>query len=94
VSRQGHHFSEEERRRLQKTLLEYLGLSEVLEPEPPEEVVDDLLSVVELPGLGRACRCRICNALFVSRDDFERHRLNPDPLCRERRLRPAGESSG
>jgi phage FluMu protein Com len=71
---------------LQRTLLEYLGLSEVFGPEPKEEVVDDLLSVVELPGLGRAFKCRVCNALFVSLGDFERHRTSPDPDCRGKRV--------
>jgi predicted RNA-binding Zn-ribbon protein involved in translation (DUF1610 family) len=77
---------EGEERRRQLTLLKFLGLSEVLEPEPPEEVVDGLLSIVELPGLGKAFKCRVCGSLYVSRDDFERHRASPDPDCRGRRV--------
>jgi hypothetical protein len=84
VPRQGRREDEERERRL--TLLKFLGLSEVLEPGPPEEVVDELLAVTELPGLGRAFKCRVCGALFVSRDDFERHRLSPDRGCGAKRV--------
>jgi len=86
VPRDGHQEGREEKEReAQLSLLKFLGLSEVLEPEPPEEVVDELLSLVELPGLGRAFRCRRCNSVFVSRNDFERHRA----VCQGARSRPS-----
>ena len=91
MPRDGHQGGREEEGERQLTLLKFLGITEVFEPEPPEEVVDVLLSIVELPGLGRAFKCRVCGALFVSRDDFERHRLSPDPLCQAKR---AGLSVG
>lgn len=77
---------EDEERERQLTLLKFLGLSEVFEPEPPEEIVDGLLSIVELPGLGKVFRCRACGSLYVGRDDFERHRGSPDPGCAEKRV--------
>ena len=75
----------EEERERRLTLLKFLGLSEALEPEPKEEVVDELLAMTKLPCLGIVYKCRICDALFVSLGDFERHRLNPDPLCQAKR---------